>query len=219
MNGTLTLDIKLSMTFLDEYKSESKFVNPFEVNDDMVQSIRNLYGDSEFADFTFIVGSREFKVHKNILAMRSEVFKALFTTDMLEKKTGSCVVANIEADTFELLLNFIYAREIEDLEVGEVIKLFEAAHYYEVKRLKEFCKANLGKYLKKKTAKDNAFEIYAFSKKFGDDELIHDSWMIIKKDILKIFVPMNNEPLPVKRTKILIRKHTELNELIGSYLK
>ena len=55
----------------------------------------------------------------------------MLTTDMLEARTGVVEILDVEADTMEKLLEFVYSGEISDTG-GLLFQLFEAADKYEV---------------------------------------------------------------------------------------
>ncbi|GIX69890.1 speckle-type POZ protein [Caerostris extrusa] len=48
------------------------------------QALLNLYKDGSFSDVTLKAGTESFNVHKNILSVRSPVFKAMFTGNTVE---------------------------------------------------------------------------------------------------------------------------------------
>ena len=53
------------------------------------------------SDFKFIVGGKEFFVHKVILSSRSSVFEAMFTNDMKEKNENEVTIEDIESECFK----------------------------------------------------------------------------------------------------------------------
>lgn len=86
-----------------------------------------LKSDSTHSDFTIIVKSKEFKVHKSVLSVRSPVFKIMFLSNMKEATDNKVEINDIEPCTFEQLLVFIYSGKIpEDLDYY-AMDLFVAA--------------------------------------------------------------------------------------------
>lgn len=76
--------------------------------------------------------------HVSILAARSPVFAIMFTTDMLEAKTGKVVIKDIKPEIFKELLHFIYSgRTKESLTEETAQPLIIAADKYDVKSLKK----------------------------------------------------------------------------------
>ena len=83
--------------------------------------------DTTFSDFTFIVKSKEFKVHKAVLSVRSPVFKIMFLSNMKEAVDNKAEITDTEPSTFEKLLDFIYCCKIpKDLDYY-AMDLFVAA--------------------------------------------------------------------------------------------
>jgi BTB/POZ domain len=101
----------------------------------VINNSKMLY-NSQFSDFKFIFKDNEFKVHRNVLAAASSVFARMFTADMDEARNSECIVKDIEPEICEHLLQFIYCGKLPE-DIGAVaMKLYEAAHYYEINQLK-----------------------------------------------------------------------------------
>jgi hypothetical protein len=139
-------------------------------------TIGNILDNSTFSDFKFIVKGKEFKVHRNILSTASPVFDKLFTVDMEEANNNECAVADIEPAIFEQLLRFIYKRELPENLSKVAMKLFEAAHYYEINKLKEICLKDVFELL----SKSNAVKIFNWAWIYDCEELKDKAWIIIK---------------------------------------
>ena len=57
----------------------------------------------------------------------------MLTSNMLEARTGVVKIVDIEADTMEKLLEFVYSGEISDMPLGDqLFLLFHAADRYQV---------------------------------------------------------------------------------------
>lgn len=83
--------------------------------------------DSTYSDFTVIVKSKEFKVHKIVLSAHSPVFNQMFLSNMKEAADNKVEINDIEPCTFEKLLSFIYCGKIpEDINIY-AMELFVAA--------------------------------------------------------------------------------------------
>jgi hypothetical protein len=78
------------------------------VNNNLLSNLKMLMTDQKFCDFKFVVENEEFKVHKNILSIRSNVFAAMFENNMIEKNVNECKIDDIESNVFQELLSFIY---------------------------------------------------------------------------------------------------------------
>lgn len=174
-NGSLSLIAKLEIENVGE-KILRKMNNKQIADRYNLKQYQSILNDPTFSDFTFTVQDKEFKVHKAILAGSSEVMRKLFTTDLLESNQGQCKVADIEADTFQHLLTFIYTGQIPVNMDGISIKLLEAAHYYGISDLVEICKQNL----QYKITAENVFEIFEFATIYDLEEVKLEAWKIVK---------------------------------------
>lgn len=115
----------------------------------------NLLHCHEFSDVTFQVNGKEFHAHKAILAIRSPVFAAMFSHDMLEKQQNMVNIEDIDSEVFEELLRFIYAGKVKASQMAKfTVELLGAADKYNIQKLKTMCE----KILYRGIHKDNAVE-------------------------------------------------------------
>lgn len=63
---------------------------------------------TDFCDVVLLVGGRVFKVHRLVLAASSPYFSALFAGGMSEVDKDEVQILGVEAEVFEVLLDFIY---------------------------------------------------------------------------------------------------------------
>jgi sugar lactone lactonase YvrE len=115
-----------------------------------LQDYGKLLGDAELAVVTFAVDGRGFPAHSQVLAARSEHFKALLTSGMGMREGGSRTAGGdialeglLSAGAFQVLLRYLYTQELpatedggEGLAVGEMAK---AADYFQAVELFEHC--------------------------------------------------------------------------------
>lgn len=175
-NSSLTLSFRLVISCEEIPALRRKFYDPLAARKSLMRSVGNMFGDPTFSDFTFIVGGREFKVHMAILASASPVMKRMFTGDLKEAKTKKCTVDAIKPDIFDHLLRFIYnADNPEDLN-AVAMPLYEAAHYYEVDKLKEICAQEIHESL----SPDNALEVFEWVQPY-DLDLKAYVWKVVKR--------------------------------------
>ena len=98
---------------------------------------------------TFAVDGQRFHVHRNIMMVRSERFKALLTSGRGMGEGGSCAAGGdialegVSAGAFRVLLRYLYTQELpaaedcgEGLAAGEMAK---AADYFQAGELYEHC--------------------------------------------------------------------------------
>ena len=80
----------------------------------MSKNIGKLLQNDEFSDFKIISQGKIFHVHRNILACSSAVFHSMLTNDTMEKQTGQMTIEDMEPDTVEEMLNYIYTGTVKD---------------------------------------------------------------------------------------------------------
>ena len=69
--------------------------------------------DDSTADFTIRCKTKVFRVHRNILCARSEVFRASIFTPMVEAATGEIFVEDLGENTLATLIRYLYTGELE----------------------------------------------------------------------------------------------------------
>jgi len=93
-----------------------------------------------FTDVTFKVGTKEIKAHRCILAARCSYFKNILTVGMRESIEKSIIISDIQAETFEKLIDYIYTEKTPYLStIDDAIDLLIAANQYGLERLKKLC--------------------------------------------------------------------------------
>ena len=68
--------------------------------------------DDTMADVTVIVEEKPIKLHRAILATRSEYFEKMLTNGMYETKASHIRLEDVSYDVFVALLNFLYTDQI-----------------------------------------------------------------------------------------------------------
>lgn len=171
------LDLKVTVKFLGSSVIRTRSYDPYAANNSILTNVRQMYNDPTFADFTFLVMEKEFKVHKNILAAASPVFLKMFTTKMEESRTNQCRVEHIKPEIFEKLLECIYKGKLPDDFGDFAMDLYSAADYYGIDRLKELCQSEVHERL----SVVNAIDTYKWACRYDLDELKRDAWEIVKR--------------------------------------
>ena len=67
------------------------------------------------SDIVFLVENKRFHVHRNVLALWSPVFEAMFTSNFSEKKKGEIRLPGKKASSFKTLLLMIYPPSKEEI--------------------------------------------------------------------------------------------------------
>jgi hypothetical protein len=99
--------------------------------------LHKLVNNNKYSDFVFIVQNKEFFAHKNILSIRSKVFKVMFSNDLIDSQSNRCTIDDMESEVFEELLTFICTGNAPKAQTM-VEKLLTTAEKYEILEIREF---------------------------------------------------------------------------------
>jgi speckle-type POZ protein len=143
--------------------------------------LHKLINNKKYSDFVFIVDNKEFFAHKNILSIRSKVFEAMFSSDMIESQSNRCTIDDIESEVFEELLTFIYTGNAPKAQTMAE-KLLAAAEKYEILEIKDFC-ANI---IFKDMKNENAIQNLKIANKYKATKLL---------DKIIEFIAINFQPI------------------------
>jgi speckle-type POZ protein len=103
------------------------------------------------SDVTFNDRGRQFSAHKNILAIRSPVFAAMFLHPTKEMQTGEVEVDDIDPDVFQEVLRYLYTGLIMDIMATGILA---AAEKYLLDHLKTLCERHLIRQMSAKNCLD-----------------------------------------------------------------
>jgi hypothetical protein len=124
------------------------------------------YGDEEFADFTLKSSDgKMLKVHRMIMADKSEYFKRMLTTDMQEKESNLVWFNDINSSTLKELVKFIYTGKATIADNKMAKDLLYAAEKFGLEALKSFCASSFD------VKKENVLKIFATAVQFNAKEL------------------------------------------------
>ena len=108
------------------------------------EDIFRMQTDTDTADFVLRPsnGSKVFSVHKAVLSNRSTVFRDMFARNMTEVVSGEAIIQDIDDDTLEDLIHFLYTGGLSGLN-SDIISLCYAANKYELPSLMGLVRLNL----------------------------------------------------------------------------
>jgi len=84
----------------------------------LMSNFLSLLEDGCFSDVTFLVKGEVLKAHSQILAARSEVFKAELGSGMRESLTKEVTVTDSDPQVFKAMLRFLYSDEFSHIEAS-----------------------------------------------------------------------------------------------------
>ncbi|CAG5092637.1 Similar to SPOPL: Speckle-type POZ protein-like (Homo sapiens) [Cotesia congregata] len=129
------------------------------INKNMETYLKNV----EFSDVKIRVkNNEEFPAHKVVLASNSSVFKNMLTTDMKESKENCINFPELDSDTVNKLLHFLYHGKLDKASDNSAIllELVKAADMYLISDLKRVCDAFLSRLL----SSENVFLLLEISR-------------------------------------------------------
>ncbi|XP_065209093.1 speckle-type POZ protein-like isoform X2 [Planococcus citri] len=139
------------------------------------RDFEKLLNDEDFSDVTISIKGKDYPAHKSILAARSSTFNAMFKSDMRESTTNRVDIEDIEPDTFEEMLRYIYTGKSKNL--GTLaFELLPVAEKYDIKDLKIDCEQALFE----KLSRENVVKILILADMHNADQLRTQTLQFIK---------------------------------------
>lgn len=124
-----------------------------------------------FCDFKIqCKDGKTFDAHKVILALRSPVFNAMFTSDTKEAKENLMIIGDFNSEIILELLRYVYCRKVENFD-EIALDLIRAADKYLLDDLKEFCVKGLVRQL----TSDNILKMLTICDKISKTEKLFNS--------------------------------------------
>ncbi|GIX79658.1 TD and POZ domain-containing protein 3 [Caerostris extrusa] len=100
----------------------------------------SLFRDGTLSDTKLVTSTETFPAHTQILAARSPVFRAMFSTDMKERNKGCVDIIDLDSREVRRMLLYMYTDTLEeDLEWKGACNLYAAADKYDIQSLKIRC--------------------------------------------------------------------------------
>ncbi|KAL7298845.1 hypothetical protein TKK_0008584 [Trichogramma kaykai] len=180
-----TVTIQCELEVFKKYES-SLDVDIINNKDQMNNKVKldSLLLSEEFSDVKLITSDdNDIPAHKNILAVASPVFRAMFTHDMLENKGNSVEITDTPYNILVEMLRFIYTGDIVSTKTDTVLEILAVADKYQVDNLKIKCEKILSANLSTK----NAIEILSASQKYDAMDLesnVHNFLKLNSKSII-----------------------------------
>ncbi|GFY55609.1 TD and POZ domain-containing protein 3 [Trichonephila inaurata madagascariensis] len=134
----------------------------------LLENLESLYKENLLCDTKLKTKTRTFPTHQNILSARSPVFKAMFNNDMKEKNSEYVYIEDLDDDTVQRMLLYIYTATVPDLQWDTACDLYTAADKYEILSLKSKCSS----FLKDNLSQGNACNLLIFADEHQDQDLI-----------------------------------------------
>ena len=174
-------DIKLYIQILSEKSLYAKQEAEKKMQSNMASALFKDHAavrrNGLMADVTIVADGVRYPSHKAILSARSEVFAAMFThEDTLESQQKEVVIKDIDKQTMEMFLTFIYDVTLPtDLSFEGYAELLGTADKYQVPSLVDYCVMKM----RQNMSADNAVQGAIFGSVYRSKELKEDAIKVI----------------------------------------
>uniref|UniRef100_A0A0N5C1Y7 BTB domain-containing protein n=1 Tax=Strongyloides papillosus TaxID=174720 RepID=A0A0N5C1Y7_STREA len=101
-----------------------------------------MFQSTMFSDCAIEVQNSQIKVHKCILASRSEVFKSLLTDDGCKFSPNGIEMNGFRLEVVNEMVNYLYTGKSPNMD-EMALELFEIGHKYELEQLKSMAEESL----------------------------------------------------------------------------
>ncbi|GFR23874.1 tdpoz1 [Trichonephila clavata] len=125
------------------------------------------------------------------------VFKAMFINDMRERNSECVNIEDLDDDTVQTMLLYIYTATVPDLQWGSACNLYTAADKYEILTLKYKCSS----FLKDNLSPENACDLLILADRHHDEDL---------KSKAEKFILNDEEIFDTNRWKLFMKTNLQL---------
>ncbi|XP_057318074.1 speckle-type POZ protein-like [Microplitis mediator] len=169
-NDTMTLYFEL-ITYLDDDPifPDERMYYTYYPDPNSSGDFSELYKVQDDRDVMIYVQGVAFPVHKRVLKARCPKLYEMvdYHQHMSDGNDNQVALTDIEPEIFKRVLEFMYTRNVEDLD-DHAVGLLEAASNYELTRLINLCEQSLTSYY---FTNENAEEIESLANKCGASKL------------------------------------------------
>ena len=150
-DGDLVISCQISIQGAEKTVSGSKYPSKDRKTQTIQNSLESLsddfvkgFSESNCSDLQVNCWGRNFKCHEFVLSARSPVFRAMFQTNMTEKRTKTITITDHSPDVIQKMLQYIYSGKVDLDEQQELTReLLKAAEKYGLEMLKKLCEEKL----------------------------------------------------------------------------
>ena len=191
--------IRISLSDLRLYLTEVHSIMKFAVQitksyHSILHDLQRNYDDIAQSGNIQIITARDNEtvaLHKDILMLRSPVFKAMFDINMTESSNNQIQIPDFDATTIKRMVEFLYKdtfTDIDDTSYEDFISLLAIANKYQVNSLKE---ASV-QYLSKKITVDNVAEMRYSALLYDSSPLLNACLLFVRQHIHQLFKDDNS---------------------------
>ena len=132
----------------------------------------------------------EFPCHKNVLAVSSAYFQAMFTSDLKESREVRISFSEVSAWTLKRIIDYAYSGQLE-ITHDNAQEMMAAGNHFEYPRIVEAC----AEFLRRQLHPSNCLEMENFSSVVEYDEFLELPIERLKHYISSDFIDVRNEEI------------------------
>mmetsp|Transcript_35171 Transcript_35171/g.88643 ORF Transcript_35171/g.88643 Transcript_35171/m.88643 type:complete len:375 (-) Transcript_35171:164-1288(-) len=143
-DGALRVVCRLSV--VTGFGKEDSTIDMTDTQQGLRDSFKALLESKRFADVTIKVGDEHIRAHSLVLASRSPVFLAMFSSTMRESQERQIEIDDLDVGAVKELVSFFYTGELDTSVLrsdDSALALLQAAHRYDAPAVVEKCTAVL----------------------------------------------------------------------------
>ncbi|XP_066282614.1 kelch-like protein 24 [Branchiostoma lanceolatum] len=104
----------------------------------LLQGLQELRSNKLLVDVTLCISGKEIPCHRNILAVCSEYFHAMFCSGHLESRQQKVDIHGVSPDTLQLLVDYAYTSKVTITE-SNAVELLEGANFFQILPVYDAC--------------------------------------------------------------------------------
>jgi hypothetical protein len=128
----------------------------------------SLLFDDVTADVVLCVKDARLPAHRALLAARSPVFRAMFYGSMKESSQDEVHVQSFDLGTMRLLLGFMYAGNVDNVRLEDMVPLMACADHYGVGALRQ----SISSHLMDSISPETACTVLALARAYQQEQLV-----------------------------------------------
>ncbi|KAJ8680723.1 hypothetical protein QAD02_016510 [Eretmocerus hayati] len=138
----------------------------------------SMLGKSKLDDhISLVVGTEIFQAHRDILMNKSLVFKAMFSTDMVESRKDLVRINDFEPHIVQEMLYYMYTTNVQNMSQN-VYELFKIAHQYDIPGLCKKCEG----YLESNISDSTLIDTLKIAKRYSLENLQKNVEAVLKSN-------------------------------------
>lgn len=170
-------------------------------NTELLDPLKTMLDNGTLTDVVVRTREKDFPCHKVILAASSQVFRAMFESEMKESVNNVVDLRNVfDATTVKNVLYYMYTKQAPPDMAKNCLTLLSAADYFQLDLLKRLCVQTLCQTI----TVENAADILQLAEKYNIEVLQKVSVNFIVTHSKQVVLTPSWKSIPAQMTKYLL---------------